>query len=49
MVVQKVGKEAFGRKAIFCVWIDKAKKAEAAFDAEVLKILGDTVSGAGHR
>jgi uncharacterized protein YodC (DUF2158 family) len=37
MVVRKAGSAAFGKQAIFCVWFDHAKKAEASFDATTLE------------
>jgi uncharacterized protein YodC (DUF2158 family) len=37
MTVRKVGKAAFGRQTIWCVWFDKARKVDASFDVEVLQ------------
>jgi hypothetical protein len=37
MTIKKVGKAAFGRQPISCVWFVGGKKAEAVFDLEVLK------------
>jgi uncharacterized protein YodC (DUF2158 family) len=39
MTVRKIGHEAFGHQSIRCVWFDKAKKLEAAFDAKSLEKL----------
>jgi uncharacterized protein YodC (DUF2158 family) len=37
MTVRAIGKKSFGREIVWCVWMVKGKKNEAAFDAEVLK------------
>jgi uncharacterized protein YodC (DUF2158 family) len=39
MTVRKLGREAFGHQSIWCVWFDKAKKLDAAFDAKSLEKL----------
>jgi uncharacterized protein YodC (DUF2158 family) len=41
MTVRKVGHEAFGYRSISCVWFDKAKKFDAAFDAKSLEKLSN--------
>jgi len=37
MTIRRIGKAAFGRQLISCIWFVGGKKAEAVFDLEVLK------------
>jgi uncharacterized protein YodC (DUF2158 family) len=37
MTVRKVHRETFGHRSVGCVWFDRAKKLEAAFDVKSLE------------
>jgi uncharacterized protein YodC (DUF2158 family) len=37
MTVRKVGMENLGSRPIWCVWMTKGKKLDAAFDAQALE------------
>ena len=37
MTVQRVGKAAFGKQPVSCIWFVQGKKAEGVFDIRVLK------------
>jgi len=49
MTVRKVGKASFGERTISCVWFAKGKKADAAFDIEVLKRASTSSRVTSHR
>jgi uncharacterized protein YodC (DUF2158 family) len=44
MTIRAIGKKAFGRQPIYCVWMAKGKKLDAAFDAEVLEKRSESTS-----
>jgi uncharacterized protein YodC (DUF2158 family) len=37
MTISMIGKRAFGRQTIRCVWMVKGKKHDGAFDVELLE------------
>jgi hypothetical protein len=45
MTIKKVGKAAFGRQPISCVWFVQGKKAEGVFDVEVLESRASETNG----